>query len=168
MTKLKIGGLSTSAAEALDPHIRALYDRPGGTALAVVEFEHVERTQPGPRSESEPSVKVRVSLLEVPVGEAANSVREVMRSLFLIRTARGTLDGDGEVELAEQTLRLAAGEVSLVEAARCRGALRSVGDMARRARTNDKATEGTMTADLRSIEQAVDRFLTGPLQPEQG
>lgn len=160
-TKIKIGKMTSAAADGIHPHIRAMYDRPGATMLAVVELEHVERTQPGPASEADASVTCRISHLEVPVGAQVAPVRELQRALYLTRTAKGTLDGDGEVELAEVTVRQTAGMVLATDAAQCRAALRAVRDMAERARRNDKATAGTMAADLEAIEQAITGYLHG-------
>ena len=160
-TKLKIGKMTAAAADAMADHIRPLYDKPGGTVLAVVELQHIERTQPGPGSEADAVVTARIAHLEVPVGAQVAPVRELQRALYLTRTARGTLDGDGEVALAESTVRLTAGAVLEADAAQCRAALRSLADMASRARRNERATAATMAADLEDIERAVDAFLVG-------
>jgi hypothetical protein len=169
VTKLKIGGLGAAASSAMEPHIGAIYAKPGRSVLAVVELEHVERTQPGPRSDKEASVTVRATQLEVPTIAQESVVRDVLRALYLQRTARGTLDeANGTVDLETETLRLttAAGTLHAIDAAQMRAALRHFGDQARRARHNDKATEATLRADLQAIAKAIDAVLDGASQEE--
>ncbi|WP_435251662.1 hypothetical protein [Streptomyces tendae] len=115
--------VSASAQEALEPHVRPLYDQPGGRRMAVIEFAHIERTEPAPNTEGKPSVKVRITGLEVPNREQEGAVREAQRFLHLQRTARGTFDDDGQLELSESTLRLTAGLLANIEVARLRAGL---------------------------------------------
>ncbi|MEV7422830.1 hypothetical protein [Streptomyces sp. NPDC091212] len=124
MTALKFDAkVSASAAEALEPHVRPLYDRPGARRLAIVEFAHTERIQPAPGSEKEPAVKVRITHLEIPNADQEGTIREAQRALYLQRTATGTLQEDGELELSEQTLRLTGGMLHAIEAARLKAGL---------------------------------------------
>lgn len=131
MTKLSIKGLSTHAATSLEPYIRRLYDDPRGRTLAVVEFEHVSRTEPGPASDAAPKVDVRISLLEVPSGLNQDLVRVLLRSLYLLRTARGTLDeASGAVSLETESARIADAIPALFasEAAEARAVLHQLLD----------------------------------------
>lgn len=167
VTKLKLAGLGAAANTALEPHVAPLYAAPGKTMLAVVELEHVERTQPGPRSDKEASVTARVTHAEVPTMEQEPILREVLRYLFLQRTARGTLDeATGAVVLDEATLRQASGRLAHTDAFETRAALRHFADRARRAYHNDKATESTLRADLRGIADAIDGYLAASIIPD--
>ena len=162
MTKLKIAGLGAAAASAVEPHIPAIYSRPGAIKVAVVELEHVERTQPGPRSDKEPSVAVRITHAEIPTAEQEHLLRDVLRALYLQRTARGTLDeAAGQAELDTETLRLAGGQLHAIDAAQMRIALRHFGDYARKARNQNNATMASMAADLRTIEHGITAVLEG-------
>ncbi|MFD4830206.1 hypothetical protein ACFWPV_10175 [Streptomyces uncialis] len=115
--------VSASASEALEPHVRPLYDAPGSRRMGIVEFVHVERVQPAPGSEKEPNVKVKIVGLEIPTDEQEGAVREAQRFLHLQRTARGTLDDEGRMELDESTIRLTGGHLAYLETARLRAGL---------------------------------------------
>lgn len=121
MTALKIDGKPTSSARAgIEGYIPALYASPGKRVVGVIELEHVERTEPAPGADREPSVKVRMSALEIANPEQEDQVRAALRALYLHRTAAGKLTEDGEVELSEQTLERCAGLLHAIEAARLR------------------------------------------------
>lgn len=133
MTQLKFDAkVSASAQEALEPHVRPLYDQPGGRRMAIIEFAAIERTEPAPGTEKEPSVKVRITGLELPNREQEGTVREAQRFLHLQRTARGTLDDDGQLELTDSTLRLTGGMLAYLETARLRAGLEYWREYARR------------------------------------
>ena len=90
MTTLKIQGkLSTAAGTALEPHIDRFYRRSGMRALAVVELAHTLRTEPAKDADQDRSVTMRITAAEVPIGDNEEVLREVMRALFLVRTATG-------------------------------------------------------------------------------
>ena len=119
MTTLKLQGRPTAAAaQALQPHVQGMYDRPGRGWIAIVELEQTERTEPAPNADKDRSVHMRITSCEVPTGDTESSVREVMRALSTIRTAVGTLDEAGEIQLSKQTLHDAAGIVQLQSIAR--------------------------------------------------
>ncbi|MEU4947677.1 hypothetical protein [Streptomyces lavendulae] len=83
----------TDVAEALEPYASEMFKQRKGRWVAVVEFTHVERTEPGPDEEKDPSVKVRITDLEIAAGAYyEDEVRKLMRTLYLRRTAEGTLD----------------------------------------------------------------------------
>lgn len=162
MTKLKVGGLSAAALSALEPHVAGLYAAPGRRLVIVAELEHVERTQPGPNSDKEPSVAARFSACEVAAGEREAPVREAMRALYLQRTARGTLDEDsGAVELSEETIRSTAGLVHATFAAEAAVAMRRWSDYARSARSTDKATVESLRSELDRISKGLDAAALG-------
>lgn len=140
MTKLKINSkVSPAAADALEIHVPSLYARPGAHVLAVMEMVHTERTQLAPDAEGEASVTMRIVSLEVPSKDQEGVIREVLRALHLHRTARGTLDEDGQVVLTDQTLKTAAGVLHAVEAARLRAGLQHYAKAARHLVHTDKA-----------------------------
>lgn len=124
--------VSASAQEALESHIRPLYDQPGGRRMAIIEFAAIERTEPAPNTDGKPSVKVRIMGLELPNQEQENAVREAQRFLHLQRTARGTFDDEGQLELSESTLRLTGGMLAYLETARLRAGLAHWSEYAQR------------------------------------
>lgn len=131
MTNLRLTGMTVGAAEAIEPHIRALYDGPTARRLIVGEVEHVERTQPGPASGKQPTVVCRLAQLEVPTDKQAPIVRDVLRALYLLRTAKGTFDEvSGTVNLAGEAQKLASATSLLYvdDALQARAMLRMVRD----------------------------------------
>lgn len=83
----------TDVAEALEPHASEMFKQRKGRWVAVVEFAHVERTEPGPDEEKDPSVKVRITDLEIAAGAFyEDEVRKLLRELYQRRTSDGTLD----------------------------------------------------------------------------
>jgi hypothetical protein len=124
MTQLKFDAkVAASAQEALEPHVRPMYSSLGSSRMAIIEFRSLERTEPAPGTEKEASVRVRIVGLELPNPEQEGAVREAQRFLHLQRTARGTLDDDGQLELSEDTLRLTGGHLAYLETARLRAGL---------------------------------------------
>lgn len=114
---LKGGDRSAS----LDLHAGHLYESPR-PVVGVVELVPVDRITPvDEKSEKDPQVRLRIESLEIaPAGGPENTVRDVARALHMTRTAQGTLTGEDEMKLAEQTLTHAAGILSGHEVARLR------------------------------------------------
>lgn len=151
MTTLKFDSkLGAAAAAALEPHIRPIYDRPDCTRLAIIELRHIERTQPAAGSDKDPSVRVRITHLEIPNRDQEGAVRQAMRALYLQRTAAGTLDEDdvGQVQLAESTLRNLGNLLHEVEVARLRAGLRHWVDYAARVNANASLTHSEIRHEL--------------------
>jgi hypothetical protein len=124
MTQLKFESKTSAAAnEAIEAWIRPLYDNPGKRIMFIGELAPTERTEPAPGSEKVPVVKVRITSLEIPADDQAGFVRLAQRALYLQRTARGTLQEDGQLEFAPDTLRLAAGQIHAVGFARLKSHL---------------------------------------------
>lgn len=124
MTTLKIVGKPTaSAMQALEPHIAALYNKPGSRVMAIIEMAHVERLQPAPGSDKSPTVGMKITGCEVPNPDQEGAVREAQRALYLARTARGTLDEQGMLQLDDGTLKSTAGLLNAIEVARLRAGL---------------------------------------------
>ncbi|MGW5259642.1 hypothetical protein ACWEQG_01625 [Microbispora sp. NPDC004025] len=149
MTQLKFDTkLGAGASAALEPHIRPIYDRPDSTRLAIIEFRHIERTQPAAGSEKDPSVKVRIISCEIPNKDQEGAVREAQRALYLQRTATGTLDDDGEFVLTDATLKQIGGLLHEVEVARLRAGLRRWVDYAARVNSQTNLTDTEMRHEL--------------------
>lgn len=148
MTTAKIVSKMTTAAEAgLEPSVLPLYNAPGATVVAVVELQHIERVQPAPGSETAATVRLRINHLEVAGTEQETTLREAMMALYTLRTASGTLDAAGEIELSERTLRQTGGELTAIEAARLTVGLRSV-----RARLLELLADPRMTVSGWALE----------------
>lgn len=163
MTTLKIEGKPAAAAsEALEPHVRRLYDRPGLRLMVVGELEHVERTQPAPGSDKTASVKVKFTHIEVAGADQEGYIREALRALFLQRTARGTLDDDsGQLELTPDTLRLAGGMLHAIEVARLRAGLDHWAGYARRVVHNPDLSLTEVRHELDTIAEGLTLTLSG-------
>ena len=162
MTKLKIQGAPGSAAkDALEPHLARIYGRPGIRVMAIVELAHVERTQPAPDSDKDASVTMRISHLEVPNDQQEGAVREAQRALFLHRTAHGTLDDAGHLELSQDTVRLTGGMLHAVEVARLRAGLAHWVKYMRRVVDGPDLTLSEVRHELDTIADGLDATLTG-------
>lgn len=82
----------TDVAEALEPHAEEMFKQRRGRWMAVVELSHVERSEPGPDEDKNPTVKVRVTAIEVAGDEvSAGRLRSVQREMYDRRTSGGTL-----------------------------------------------------------------------------
>ncbi|MGV4984564.1 hypothetical protein ACVB8X_14175 [Streptomyces sp. NRAIS4] len=160
MTQLKFDAkVSASAQEALEPHVRPLYDQPGGRRMAIIEFAAIERTEPAPGTEKEPSVKVRITGLELPNREQEPAVREAQRFLHLQRTARGTFDDDGQLELTDSTLRLTGGMLAYLETARLRAGLEHWREYAQRLMRGPDLTVTEMRHEMQALADGLTALL---------
>lgn len=82
----------TDVAEALETHATEMFKQRQGRWMAVVELAHVERSEPGPDEEKNPTVKVRVTSIEVAADEITTGrLRGVQREMYDRRTSGGTL-----------------------------------------------------------------------------
>lgn len=168
MTHLKIAGSPTaSAMSALEPHIPRIYDRPGIHVMAIVELEHTERVQPAPNSDAEPIVRMRIVGCEVPNTDQEGVVREAQRALFLARTARGTLDEEGMLQLDEDTLKLTPGLLMSIECARLRAGLVHWTEYARRVvASSGKLIESEIIHELQTVADGL-RAVLATAAPEE-
>lgn len=165
MTKIKLDSkIGGGPANALEPLTRQIWDKPGCRILGVVELTHVERTEPAPDTDGDPSVKIRVSCLELAGKDHEGALREVQRALFLMRTAQGTFDEDGELQLSKGTVERTAGLIADIEMARLRAGLSLWVEYARRVTQTQKLTQ----TELRHEFQNVLDGLTGLLNPGIG
>ncbi|GAB2714787.1 hypothetical protein [Streptomyces bullii] len=162
MTQLKFDAkVSASAQEALEPHIRPVYDVPASRRLFIGEFAAIERTEPAPGTEKEASVKVRITHLELPNEAQEGYVREALRFLHLQRTARGTLDDEGQLELDESTLRLTGGQLAYLETARLRAGLNHWASYARRVLHTPNLTVSEVLHELKTVADGLTAALDG-------
>lgn len=169
MTTLKLDGTPGSAAlAALEPHIPRIYSRPGVRVLAIAELAHIERVQPAPEADKEPSVKVRLSQLEIPNAEQVDAVREALRALYLQRTARGTLDEDHQLALSKQTVDLLAGTLAYQEGVRLGAGVRAWIGYLDRVCANEKLTAGEMRHELDAIRDGLTALRDGDVDLDTG
>ncbi|MFJ6730061.1 hypothetical protein ACIQPQ_34695 [Streptomyces sp. NPDC091281] len=162
MTQLKFDAkVSASAQEALEPHIRPVYATPASRRLFIGEFAAIERTEPAPGTEKEASVRVRIVSLELPNEGQEGYVREALRFLHLQRTARGTLDDDGQLALDESTLRLTGGQLAYLETARLRAGLNHWSAYARRALHTPNLTVTETLHELKTVADGLAAVLDG-------
>ncbi|GHA00970.1 hypothetical protein ACFOOM_12500 [Streptomyces echinoruber] len=160
MTQLKFDAkVSASAQEALEPHVRPMYDQPGARRMAIIEFAAIERTEPAPGTEKEPSVKVRIVGLELPNREQEPAVREAQRFLHLQRTAHGTFDDDGQLELSDNTLRLTGGMLAYLETARLRAGLEHWREYAQRLMRGPDLTVTEMRHEMQALADGLTALL---------
>jgi hypothetical protein len=89
----------TDVAEALEPFAEEMFKQRRGRWIAVVELGHVERTEPGPDEDKNPTVKLRVTSIEVAADEITGGrLRGVQREMYDRRTSGGTLfESDSDV-----------------------------------------------------------------------
>lgn len=138
MTTIKIQGkLPVAVTDVLAPLAETIYKDPGGYLVAIVELRHVDHNDPAEDIDDiKRRAELRIVSIEVGHGEQEDALRRAQRALYAVRTADGTLDPDGEVALAEDTLRLTEGVLYAGEAARLRVGLAHFADLAR-ARAED-------------------------------
>lgn len=162
MTKLKIQGTpSTAAANALEPHVRRFYSRPNLRQLVIAELHHIERTQVVPDGEQQPSVAMRIAAVEVPDAEQEDGLRDAMRALYLIRTASGTINEGGELELGKQTVRLLKGDLTLAATARLSAGLNHWSGYLKRVQDNGRLTVLEIRHELDVIQGGLMDLLSG-------
>jgi hypothetical protein len=91
----------TDVAEALEPFAEHMFKQRRGRWIAVVELAHVERTEPGPDEDKQPTVKLRVTGIEVAADEITGGrLRSLQREMYDRRTSGGTLFEHNEDEVA--------------------------------------------------------------------
>jgi hypothetical protein len=98
--------------DALADHAPEMFKQRKGRWMAVVEFAHAERVEPGPDEDKFPSVKIRIVSVEVaPDDYADERLRELQRGLYRQRTKSGTFDAemDPDVQRGQDVLRHGSG-----------------------------------------------------------
>jgi hypothetical protein len=167
MTALKIRGASTAAMTAMQPHVERIYRRSGMRVMAVVELAHIERTEPAKDADKDRSVTVRIASAEVPTGDNEDVLREVMRSLYLLRTATGTLTEEGELALSKQTLASCVGIVGGREIARLSAGVHYWREYVARVGANEKLTAGELRHEIDAIRDGLAALLAPPVDDEE-
>lgn len=163
MTELKIDGKPNSGAmQALENHITRLYDKPGISIMCVVELRHDTRTQVSPGSDKKQSVTVKIIGCEVANIEQEGALREAQRALYLHRTAKGTIDENGSITLADDTMRMTGGLLNAIEVARLRTGLLQWATYARQAvGSAHKLTASELTHELDAVASGLAAVLAG-------
>lgn len=93
MTDLKIDGKVTAkVAEGLAPYVEKMFARQDGRWLALVEFKHSRREEPGAGEDKAPAVKIRLTHCEIFSEDHESMGRELLQTMYKGRTAEGTLD----------------------------------------------------------------------------
>lgn len=158
MTTVKIDPkLSANASLGIEQHTSRLYSKPGMRILAIVELAHIERTQPAPDEDKDPTVKLGIKHLEVARGgRQEDAIRQALHALYTIRTASGTLDSDGEVQLSERTIGETGGEVVMMTAARMQVAAGQWAKYAHNAAAKGNLTVEQMRNELREIARGLE------------
>lgn len=169
MIGIKLDGkLTATAGGALERYAGKLYARPGMRLVGVVELRHVERVQPAPDEDKDPAVKLRVTSLEIANPDQEDTIREAMQALYLHRNAQGALDEQGDIDLADRTLKMTGGMLHAIESARLRVAAGHWADYARRAAAVERATAAELRHELEQIAAGLERVLRGePADGEQ-
>jgi hypothetical protein len=167
MTQLKFESKPAAVAdEAIEPYVRIVYDNPGKRLVVVGELQHVERTQPAPGSDKTPVVRVKFTHLEVANPEQENELRNVLRALYLQRTATGTLEEDGQLELSPDTLRSAAGLLGAIEVARLKVQMRHWAAYARRIVHARDLVETEIRHELQTVADGLTAAIDGTTSPD--
>lgn len=164
MTKMNLSGMSNAATTALEGHVRGLFDDQNAKLLIVGELEHWTRSEPGPASNAQPTVNARLRLVEVPGEKQQDDVRNVLRALYLLRTARGTLDeAAGSVNLDTEAQRVAEATSALYvgDALEARAVLRHV-HTALESITSDLTIADVvkLRRKIRKVVGGLEKFLT--------
>lgn len=108
--RLNPGLAGGGRSDSLNAYAERLYDR-SFPLVAIVEITPVDKVVPvSAESKKDGVVRLEIDSFEVaPPGEQERVARELLRLLHIARTAEGTLDGENEMRLAEQTLESSAG-----------------------------------------------------------
>jgi hypothetical protein len=112
-------------------------------------------------------VKVRIVGLELPNREQEGAVREAQRFLHLQRTARGTLDDDGQLELSDSTLRLTGGMLANLETARLRAGLEHWREYARRLVHGPELTVTEVRHEMQALAEGLTAILDTARRPRR-
>lgn len=166
MTTAKLDGkFSTQVGDVLAPHVDPLMAklRTGkiDQLLVVGTLAPVERIEPTPGEDKEPSLKLRLTSAEIPGADHTETLREVQRALWLTRTATGTLDEEGDIRLAKHTLKGAGGQVAYIAAARLRAGVDQWAKEARKA-TTSPLSASEMWHEMERIADGLQALLSEP------
>ncbi|GGX02154.1 hypothetical protein [Streptomyces chryseus] len=104
--EVKIDGASVGLHAAVPQDLRrALFESPGASILAIVQFRATSYTGHADDEDKDPTVKVRATLAEVAVdNRQTQQLTEIMRAMMRRRKIEGTLDA--ESGLADQDVEI--------------------------------------------------------------
>jgi hypothetical protein len=167
MTKLSMEGpLAHSAGKALEPHQPDFATRPMHTLVGIAELRRVKITTVDDGT-GEDAVKIRLLTFEPAPGEAAHRLREASLALRALRTAEGTLTGDLDAEIAEQTLEHLGGMIGMEEAARLKIGVKHYLDVlnAAVARPIGQLKTEDLADDIKLVTMGLSAVLAGVSEP---
>lgn len=160
MTTVKIlGKPSTSASEVLHAHAQPLYDKPGSSRIGIVVLKRRFITTPDPGEETEPIINLGMARLEFATPEQEDHLRQALDAMMLHRTAAGTLDDDGQIQLTTATLKAVTDHLDRAEAARYRVGLQHWIDYARAAVRVEHMTEVEARHELHAVAAGLSDLL---------
>lgn len=90
--------VTAAVGDALAPYTAQMFNKQDGRWVGLVELKHVRREEPGAGEDKAPAVKLRLMHCEVAPEEHENQIRELLQTLYKLRTAQGTLDDHEIVE----------------------------------------------------------------------
>lgn len=149
-----------AVADAIDAQIAKLRAKPACKVVGIVEIERYQVNQPDD-ADTDPTVLLRLSQLELAKGEQEALLRSAMLALHMHRTAGGTLTEDADVELAQATLDKLPDLVSTFESARLRAAFEALVDRVTGLSKNTKHNDGDLRRELRKLADLGVRALAG-------
>ena len=107
-----------------------LYNAPGCHALALIEFQHVDHNDPDEAAGIPRQVTLKMVNAEVARDEKrADVLRRMLRAMYVLRTADGTLDGDNDIHAANAELMRSVDSYAVETAAELRVVLTAVRGM---------------------------------------
>jgi hypothetical protein len=149
-----------AVADAIEAQIGKLRAQPGCRVVGVVEIERFQINQMDD-ADTDPTVLLRLSQLELAKGEQEALLRQSMLALHLHRTAGGTLTEDADVSLAQDTLDKLPDLVSTFESARLRAAFQALVDRVTGLSKNTKHNDGDLRRELKKLADLGARALAG-------
>lgn len=162
MTVVKITGKPTAVASRdLEEKADWLFNNPKGHVIGIVEFAHLAATTPAPDAEKERTVEVRIVGLNLATPAQEETLRKAASALHLQKTTEGTLDPDGDVEMAQKVLDLTEHDLALRESIRLRAAMRLYASKARDAFLAHALTTTELRHELESIAAGLRVVLEG-------
>ncbi len=172
MPVVKIQGkIPAAVEEVLQPLAGHLYNSPGGRWMVVAEMFRADGNDPHEEADDiKRTVWLRLAHLEMAADAKQEDIlRDVLKALWLHRTATGTLHEDADdVELSGNTLEMAAGMLHALEAARLRVAVTHWAEHARTAASALSINGGRedLLRELRKVADGLERLLAGMVPDE--
>lgn len=144
------GFVPADPGHAIEAQIAKLRAQPGCRVVGIVELERYQVNKPDD-ADSEPTVLLRISDLEIAKGEQEALLRSSMTALHLHRTAGGTLTEDADVELAQATLDKLPDLVSTFESARLRAAFEALVSRISGLAKNTRHNDGDLRREMKKL-----------------